>query len=107
SIAWQNLVPDQNATVFQGVGSPEDYTGAYTSDGTLALGYKPASGQGSQNFTVNMGHFTGTVTAKWYDPTGATYATIGNFANSGTHTFTSPSTNHIGKNDFVLVLQTQ
>jgi hypothetical protein len=105
SIAWQNLIPDQSAMVFQGVGSATDYSGAYTSDGTLALGYKPASGNASQSFTVNMGPFAGQVTASWYDPTAGTYTTIGTFANSGTHTFSSPKTNSAGQNDFVLVLQ--
>jgi hypothetical protein len=106
SVAWQDLVPDQNGTVFQGVGSPTDYSGAYTADGKLALGYKPSTGTSSQSFGVNMGHFPGQITARWYDPTAGTYASIGAFANSGTHTFASPSTNSAGKNDFVLVLQT-
>jgi hypothetical protein len=105
SIAWQNLIPDQSAMVFQGVGSTTDYSGAYTSDGTLALAYKPATGTASQSFTVNMGPFAGQVTASWYDPTAGTYASIGTFANSGTHTFNSPNTNGAGQNDFVLVLQ--
>jgi hypothetical protein len=105
AIPWYNLIPDQNGTVFQGVGSPTDYSGAYTSDGTLALAYQPASGTTSQSFLVNMGRFVGSVTAQWYDPTNGTYTTIGTFANSGTHTFTSPSTNSAGQNDFVLVLR--
>jgi hypothetical protein len=46
------------------------------------------------------------VTAQWYDPTNGTYTTIGTFANSGTHTFASPSSNSTGtNNDFVLVLR--
>jgi chitodextrinase len=104
SIPWYNLIPDQNGTVFQDVGSPTDYSGAYTSDGTLALAYQPATGTTSQSFLVNMGQFAGSVTAQWYDPTNGTYTTIGTFANSGTHTFNSPSTNSAGQNDFVLVL---
>jgi hypothetical protein len=105
SIAWTDLVPDQNGTVFQGVGSPADYCGARSSDGTLALAYRPATGQTSQSFVVNMSQLAGQVTARWYDPTAGTYAAIGTFANSGMHTFTSPSTNGAGANDFVLVLQ--
>ena len=106
SMPWYNLVPDQSGTVFQGVGSPTDYSGAYTTDGTLAIAYKPSTGTGSQSFTVNMGTFAGSVTAQWYDPTNGTYTTIGTFANSGTHTFNSPSGNSTGvDNDFVLVLR--
>jgi fibronectin type 3 domain-containing protein len=105
SIPWYNLVPDQNGTVFPGVGSPTDYSGAYTADGTLALAYKPSTGTGSQSFNVNMGQFAGTVTAQWYDPTNGTYTPIGSFANSGSHTFTSASSNSVGQNDFVLVLK--
>ena len=51
-----------------------------------------------------MGQFAGSVTAQWYDPTNGTYTTIGTFANSGTYTFNSPSSNSAGQNDFVLVL---
>jgi hypothetical protein len=105
AIAWQDLIPDQNGTVFQGVGSAKDYSGAYTPDGTLALGYRPATGTTSQSFDVKMSQFAGQVTARWYDPTAGTYTNIGTFANSGTHTFDSPTANSAGKNDFVLVLQ--
>jgi hypothetical protein len=106
SIAWYNLVPDQNGAVFQGVGSPVDYCGARSSDGTLALAYRPSTGQTSQSFVVNMSQLAGQVTARWYDPTAGTYTSIGTFANAGMHTFASPSTNGAGANDFVLVLQT-
>jgi hypothetical protein len=106
SIAWNDLVPDQNGTVFQGVGSPADYCGARSTDGTLAIAYRPATGQTSQSVVVNMSQLAGQVTARWYDPTAGSYASIGSFANSGMHTFDSPSTNGAGANDFVLVLQT-
>src|SRR5262249_49675174 len=88
SLPWYNLVPDQSGTVFSGIGTPSQYSGAYTPDGTLAIAYKATTGTTSQSFTVNMGHFAGTVTAKWFDPTNGTYTTIGsNLANSGTMTF--------------------
>jgi hypothetical protein len=106
SVPWAELIPDQTGTVFQGVGTPQDYCGAYTADGTWAVAYQPASGQTSQSFIVRMSQFAGQVTARWYDPTAGTYASIGSFANSGTHTFASPSVNSAGGNDFVLVLST-
>src|SRR5262249_15068623 len=94
SVAWHNLVPDQNGAVFQGVGSPADYSGAWSPDGTLAVAYKPASGTSAQSFTVNMSRFTGPVTAQWFDPTTGTFTSIDSgLANSGTRTFTAPGTN--------------
>jgi hypothetical protein len=54
-----------------------------------------------------MSQFSGPVMARWYDPAAGTYTSIGTIANSGMHTFDSPSTNGAGDNDFVLVLQTQ
>jgi hypothetical protein len=105
SIAWWTLVPDQSGAVFSGVGSPEDYVGASSPDGSLALAYKPSTGTGSQSFTVNLGTFSGSFTASWFDPTSGTSTTIGTFTNSGTHTFASPATNAAGQNDFVLLLK--
>jgi hypothetical protein len=107
TVAWYNLVPDQNGTVFQGVGDPTDYSGARSLDGTLAIAYKPPSGGGGQSFTVHMNQFAGPVTAQWYDPTNGTYFNIGSaLANSGDQVFTSPAANSAGQNDFVLVLKT-
>jgi fibronectin type 3 domain-containing protein len=106
SLPWSNLVPDWSGAVFQGVSTSTDYVGEYAADGSLALAYKPSTGTGSQSFTVNMAKFSGPVTAQWFDPTNGTYITIGTgLANSGTQTFTSPSTNSAGQNDFVLILK--
>jgi hypothetical protein len=107
SLPWFTLVPDQNGAVFQGVGSPAIYCGAYAPDGTLALAYKPATGgTTSQSFTVHMNAFSGPVTAQWYDPTNGTYTPIGSgLANSGSRTFTSPGANSAGDNDWLLVLK--
>jgi hypothetical protein len=106
SVAWQNLVPDQNSTVFQGIGTSADYSGAWSPDGTLAIAYKPPNGTGGQSFTVHMNQFTGLVTARWYDPTNGTIVNAGSgLANSGNQTFTSPAANSAGQNDFVLVLE--
>jgi hypothetical protein len=107
SIAWQTLVPDQTGTVFTGVGTPTDYSGAWATDGTLAVAYKPPTGTSAQSFVVNMSRFTGTVTARWFDPTAGTSSTIGSgLANSGSQTFNSPGVNSAGQNDWVLILST-
>jgi len=53
---------------------------------------------------------SGLVTARWFDPTSATYTTVSGspFTNTGTKQFTPPSGNHSdGANDWVLVLETQ
>src|SRR5262249_29867621 len=102
----------ETTPLFQNVGSTTDYSGAFVGNAngtgvTLALAYKPSTGTGGQSFTVSdMGRFVGTVTAQWYDPTNRTHINInGPFATSGPQTFTSPSTNSAGQNDFVLVLR--
>ncbi|MGH7284439.1 MAG: DUF4038 domain-containing protein [Polyangiaceae bacterium] len=107
SIAWSDLIPDQSGTVFQGVGTPEDYCGAVTSDKTMAIAYRPSTGTTSQSFVVDLSQLAGEVSAEWYDPTAGTYASIGSFANTGTHTFDSTTTNSAGDDDFVLVLKTK
>ena len=107
SIPWTSLIPDQNGTVFTGIGgnTSSEYSGASTADGKLALAYKPKSGAGAQRFTVNMAAFSGAVTAKWYDPTNGTYIAIGSgLVNSGSKSFNTPTKNSAGDNDFVLVL---
>jgi len=110
---WYNLVPDQTHTLltagygtFASSGSivTNDYaTAAKTSDGTLALAYIPSS----RTVTIDMSRMSGPVTAKWYDVTAGTYATISGSpsANSGTHQFTTPGTHSDGTSDWVLVLE--
>jgi len=115
SIPWQNLVPDQtHKVVTSGYGTynasglnqlTNNYaTTAWVPDGSLAVVYNP---QGNA-LTVNLGVFSGQVTAQWYDPSGGTYSAISSspLANSGTHTFSIPGNNHSGKPDWVLLLQT-
>jgi hypothetical protein len=47
------------------------------------------------------------VTARWLDPTNATYTTIGSaFPNSGSRAFSVPGINSTGQTDWVLVLNT-
>jgi hypothetical protein len=106
SVRWYDMIPDQNGTVFQGVGAVTDYSGAYTTDGVQALAYQPASGTTSQSFVVNMSHFAAAATVEWFDPTNGTFTGIGSFANTGTQTFNSPTRNSAGQNDFVLVIRT-
>ena len=113
---WQDLVPDQNHKVvtagygtFDGNQDPfdtSDYvTTAKTADGALAVSYLPTGG----TVTVDMSQLTGTITARWYDPSAGTYAAITGspFPNQGTQMFASPDNNEDGDPDWVLVLEGQ
>jgi chitodextrinase len=109
---WYNLVPDQTHTLltagygtFASTGSIEtnDYVSASkTPDGSLAMAYIPSS----RTVTVDMSKMGSQITAKWYDVTAGTYATISGspFANTGTHQFTTPGTHSDATSDWVLVL---
>jgi hypothetical protein len=113
--AWYKLVPDQsNTVVTSGFGTASSTTNAQdntyattarTADGTLVMTYMPQA----RAITVDMTKLAGPAVARWYDPTTGTYTAIAGspVANSGTKTFTPPSTNHAdGYNDWVLVLET-
>jgi hypothetical protein len=98
---WQTLAPDTGNTFL---------TGGFSSGNTLALGaVDPAGSLGvvyavTTNPVVAMTKMRGSTTARWYDPTAGTYATIGSFANTGSHTFTLPSAHGDGNSDYALVL---
>jgi uncharacterized protein DUF4038/collagenase-like protein with putative collagen-binding domain len=113
--AWYNLIPDTNhVVVTEGYGTfssegdvaDSDYlTAGLTPDGTLMIAYMPTVRQ----FTVDMTKFTGSVTARWYDPTNGSYMTIDGspMSNTGTQDFLPPGNNNDGDTDWVLVLETQ
>jgi len=118
SLKWYNLAPDQgHAIVTSGYGTQDNgpsldcinssnyVTTAYTADGTAAVAYLPQAA----SLSVDLTRFSGPVTARWYDPTSAGFATIGGspFANTATQTFTSPGNNAAGDPDWVLLLTTQ
>jgi Putative collagen-binding domain of a collagenase len=75
---------------------------AINSGGTLALIFDP---QGN-SITLDMSKFSGSTTARWYDPTNGTFHSISGspFANSGSHQFTTPGANSAGDSDWVLLL---
>jgi Protein of unknown function (DUF4038)/Putative collagen-binding domain of a collagenase len=105
--AWYDLVPDQDHTVvtsgFGTFGSDDYVTAARTPDGKLVMAYVPSA----RTLTVDMSKLSGTVTAKWYDPTAGTFTDISGspFANAGSHNFTTPGNNSGGDGDWVLVLE--
>jgi hypothetical protein len=115
SSRWYDLVPDQtHEVVTSGYGtfatagnvSDSDYaTAARTSDGSLALCYLPTI----RTVSVNMTKMAGTTSARWFDPSDATYTAIAGspFPNTGTRNFIPVGNNHDGEGDWVLVLEAQ
>jgi Protein of unknown function (DUF4038)/Putative collagen-binding domain of a collagenase len=121
---WYEMKPDWShafLTSQKGTPGKEDFTyvsAALTGDGTLGVCYYPGTiGSASKTMfdttwgyplTVNMsrmGSGAGHSLARWYDPTDGTYRTIGRIANSGSHTFTTPTVNSKEDFDWVLVLE--
>jgi hypothetical protein len=119
SLPWYSLVPDQAHTLvtagygtFSAGGTPHtsisenDYvTAASTPDGKLALAYIPTA----RAITVDLAKLSGSVNARWFDPTTGTYRGIAGspFPNTTTHVFSTPGTHADGASDWVLVFQTK
>ncbi len=109
---WQLLVPSQGVGLVTSGGGTEDTDGykprAIASDSSWGVVYCTDG----TTVTVNLALFSGTITARWFDPTdGSYYAVTGGptFANSGTHAFVASSehgNNSAGGTDLVLVLET-
>jgi hypothetical protein len=107
-ITWWNLVPDRNGTVL--TSSPgtgfNRAAASRVSDGSAVLAFT----SGSQALTIDMAKLSGpNVSARWFDPTTGSFATIGGspFSNTGSRSFTAPNANADGEGDFVLVLLSQ
>lgn len=113
--AWYNLVPDQGHTFLvngygtfsdSGTVAGNDYvTAAITSDGTLAIAYLPTS----RTVTLDMSRFSGAVNARWYDPTNGQFSSISGsrLPNNGIQQFAPQALNSEGRDDWVLVMETQ
>ena len=111
SLPWYNLVPDQaHKFLTAGYGTfkssgyvqGNDYvTAALTPDGGTGVIYLPTR----HTITVDLGKMSGTVTARWFDPTNGKYAAIGTFTSSGKRRFTSPRAHGDGFDDWVLLLR--
>lgn len=104
---WYDLVPDQtHSVVTDGLGTfgADDYvTAASTPDGGLAMAYVPSS----RTITVDLSTLSGSVTARWYDPTNGTFTSVPGspFPNAGSVQLATPGTNVGGDGDWVLVLE--
>lgn len=118
SIRWWLLVPSgltfgvvtQNTIVTANgsTSTSQDYVSASADlNGTVCVIYVPPAWS-LGTFTVDMTTMNGTVRARWFDPTAATYTLISNaLSSSGTHVFTPPGTNSAGDTDWVLLLDSQ
>ncbi len=113
---WERLEPDYkhtfvtSQTTNPAIHDPTYVSAAITRDGTLGVVYYPGLSGNAFKLTLNlskMGGGTGVSNLYWFDPSGGTQRSIpgGPFANSGSHTFTTPGNNHAGSTDWVLVAE--
>jgi hypothetical protein len=107
SRAWQTLVPDWGHTTLTAgygtLGNADYVTAGRAADGSLVLAYLPSV----RAVTIDMSRLRGATSARWYDPSNGSYATISGspFPNSRTRQFTPPGNNSSGAGDWVLVLE--
>ncbi len=108
-LEWWKLVPDyDNRTLTGGYGhymgsKGDDYAlAARADDGSFALVYTPAT----RELQIDMSGFGEDVEAVWFNPTNGTYRDAGSYANTGSRRFVPPGDNGTGKDDWLLVLQT-
>jgi hypothetical protein len=105
--AWHLLVPDQSSTlVTAGRGTLGDLgyvAAARTPDGKLAITYLPAGNP----ITIALSQLSGTITARWFDPTSGAYMSAGTFPPSGSQSFSRSTPNATGDHDWVLLLEAQ
>jgi hypothetical protein len=95
----RNLVPTGSA----GSSAASYIVAAAAPEGTLLVAYVPPTHAGP--FTIDMSVMAGATQAKWFNPTTGATTAIGEYANSGTQSFTVPGDNGSGFNDWVLLLQ--
>ena len=109
AVDWYTLVPDySHDLVTSGYGTigTADYAGAgINANGRLAIIYMPSN----RTMTVDMSLFSGTVTARWYDPTSGQYEDdpASPLYNGGMHNFSHPGKNADDDPDWVLVFEEQ
>ena len=102
---WHLLVPDRNsALVTSGrgtLGTLGFVAAAKTPDGKLAIVYLPAGNP----ITIDLSQFSGSISARWYDPTNGAFASAGTFPASGSQSFSRTTANAVGDHDWVLLLE--
>jgi hypothetical protein len=103
NLPWHSLVPERgHAVVTKGYGKDTATAlTARTADGKLAVTYVPSTGVRPRELTVDLGTFSGAVTARWDNPAEGSYRAITDVAlpNRGRHTFRTPGDNGTKAND--------
>jgi len=119
-LAWHTLVPSgldgMKTLIVAGTGSYASWSdggnanggmdwivATASRNGALLIAYVPDAHSGS--FGVDMSAMSGSVHARWFDPANGAYTSIGNFAATGTQSFTPPAANSGGAHDWVLLLE--
>lgn len=109
SIPWWRLVPDGQGShrplVTAGGGTIDTdshVAAAATRDGDLAVVYLGPCHGGA--ISIDMSRLSGTVTARWFDPSNGNYLPAGTHANAGVRSFKPPGRNRSGARDWVLRL---
>jgi hypothetical protein len=92
SRSWQTLIPDfENQIITSGYGTwgyKNHVASARTSDGSTIIAFLPSK----RTITINMSIIRGDkAKCWWYDPSNGNAISIGTYANSGFHSFTSDS----------------
>jgi Protein of unknown function (DUF4038)/Putative collagen-binding domain of a collagenase len=101
SVAWWNLAPDGSRRVMTSLSTSSAGLLASTADHTLAIAYFTDAATA----TIDLSGMAGATTVSWFDPSLGTTTPIGTFANRGSRSFTTPATNAVGAEDWVLLLQ--
>lgn len=108
SIDWHLLAPDSSVhdVLISGYGTRgnDDFAPCgYASDGSLAVIYMPSN----RTMTVDMTEFSGSVTARWYDPTSGQFENdaASPVANTDSHEFSHAGNNDDDDDDWVLILE--
>jgi len=104
SLNWGQTLPDFDAVLLTTGQSTGTSRASVAYGSTLGILYFP----NSRAITCDLTEFSGsTVTARWFDPTDASYTAIGNFSTAGSQSFTHPgnTSNSDGAGDWVLVLE--
>lgn len=99
-LSWQTLELDDTLVTPRGTGYAE-IAATRTADHKQALIYVPPDGAAS--FSVDLGHLSGAVTAKWLDPTVDKAVDDGSNL-TGVKAFTTPGNNMGGDRDWLLML---
>jgi hypothetical protein len=109
TLPWHQLEPEtDHEIVSDGFGSDlATALTARTADRRLSVTYIPSTGVAPRRLAVELGWFTGPVTARWYNPADGSWIAIGDdaLAPRGSPWFATPGDNGTAAGDWLLVLE--